>query len=122
MCPAFTEYQKTTLLQISHLTCPRQLASFLSVEPVYSAYHMPKEDDPSISSLLFEIQQNCHLEPKKSLNNKHSINNKNGIPLLLHPLESKLSPWAPAYSPNPWKEPSLEPNNNKNTNSKILTT
>ncbi|KAG1465047.1 hypothetical protein G6F46_001421 [Rhizopus delemar] len=196
MCPAFTERQKTTLLQTSRLECPANIVSFLyPLEPIYSAYHSPSvrsatvpveaasrpvdyltylansnnlavpqirskrytphlskstdsiladqentseepfEDDDlatlSISSLIYEIQQNCHLDQtKKPVHEQTPIKKEvvqQGIPLLFHPLESKLSPWAPAYSSSNnsnelWPIPSTSPvlESNKLTSSKVL--
>ncbi|KAI9254843.1 hypothetical protein BY458DRAFT_579830 [Sporodiniella umbellata] len=88
ICPAFTERQKTALLQIARIECPPQMASFLSIEPITGI--VPKVEKPK------------------------------GIPLLIHPFESKLSPWASVYSPSLWKLPPSSVESKLTSNSKTL--
>ncbi|CEI93548.1 hypothetical protein RMCBS344292_07779 [Rhizopus microsporus] len=87
-------------------------------------------DDPaSISSLIRDIQQQCQVEdrPSKPTENKMA---SHGIPLLLHPLESKGSPWTSSSSTSSlplsnsksdiWKASSPVLESNKLTSSKAL--
>ncbi|RCH85466.1 hypothetical protein CU097_009618, partial [Rhizopus azygosporus] len=139
MCPAFTERQKMTLLQTFRLEkCPVDIVSFMypiHSDDIFSFHQINVEnvlgDDPaSISSLIRDIQQQCQVEdrPSKPTENKMV---SHGIPLLLHPLESKGSPWTSSSSSTSslplsnsksdiWKASSPVLESNKLTSSKVL--
>jgi hypothetical protein len=88
-------------------------------------------DDPaSISSLIRDIQQQCQVEDRPSKPTENKVVS-HGIPLLLHPLESKGSPWTSSSSSTSslplsnsksdiWKASSPVLESNKLTSSKVL--
>jgi hypothetical protein len=86
MCPAFTERQKTTLLQTACIDCPADIESFLIssngatislTPPGFSSLSIQSPITPPIT----EYQQHQYQQPSLNINTKQ----------LLHPFNQQLS-------------------------------